>query len=143
VIDRATTDTLIFRLTKRKSMDLIRAERLAWAIVFAVVVALVVAFVLVPEGFGVPRPVVAAAVFVGVGALAARVGRNAASPESELGDQTIQYVVFFLVAAGGQAGLGALGYEGLGPRVAAFAAGWLVAVRAKRLNPQRRGERPA
>ena len=97
----------------------------------------------VPEGVGVPRAGVAAAVLVGVGGLAARVGRSTAAPSAELGDQTIQYVVFFLVAAGGQAGLGALGYEGLGPRVAAFAAGWLVAVRAKRLNPQRRGERPA
>lgn len=124
-------------------MEPIRVERLAWATVFAAVVAFVVAFVLVPEGFGVPRPIVAAALFVGVGALAARIGRNAASPDSELGDQTIQYVVFFVVAAGGQAGLAALGYEGLGPRLAAFAAGWLVAVRAKRLNPQRTGERPA
>jgi hypothetical protein len=58
-------------------MDLIRAERLAWAAVFAAVV--------VPEGVGVPRAGVAAAVFVGVVGLAA------------------------------------------------FAAGWLVAVRAKRL----------
>ena len=124
-------------------MDPIRVERLAWAIVFAAVVALVVAFALVPDGLGAPRPVVAAVVFAVVGPLAARLARTAASPSAEPGDQTIQYVVFFLVAAGGQAVLSALGYEGGGPRLAAFAAGWLVAIRAKRLNPRRRGERPA
>jgi len=124
-------------------MDSIRAERLAWATVFAAVVALVVAFALVPDGLGVPRVVVAVVVFATVGPLAARLARNTASPSTEPGDQTIQYVVFFLVAAGGQAGLSALGYEGFGPRLAAFAAGWLVATRAKRLNPRRRGERPA
>ena len=87
----------------------------------------------VPERVGVPRAGVAAAVLVGVGGLAARVGRSTAAPSAELGDQTIQYVVFFLVAAGGQARLAVLGYTGSGPRLAAFAAGWLVAVRAKRL----------
>jgi hypothetical protein len=122
-------------------MDPIRVERLAWATVFAAVVALVVAFALLPDGTGVPRVVVAAVVFVITGALAARLARN--TPRAKLGDQTILYVVFFLVAAGGQAGLAALGYEGFGPRLAAFAAGWLVATRAKRLNPRRRGERPA
>jgi hypothetical protein len=122
-------------------MDPIRVERLAWATVFAAVVALVVAFALLPDGTGVPRVVVAAVVFVITGALAARLART--TPRAKLGDQTIQYVVFFLVAAGGQAGLAALGYEGFGPRLAAFAAGWLVATRAKRLNPRRRGERPA
>ena len=123
-------------------MDLIRVERLAWATVFAAVVALVVAFALMPDGLGVPRLLVAAVVFAVVGPLAARLARNTASPSAELGDQTIQYIVFFLVAAGGQAGLATLGYEGTGPRLAAFAAGWLVAARAKRLNPRRRGERP-
>ncbi len=121
-------------------MDPIRVERLAWATVFAAVVALVVAFAVVPDGLGVPRPVVAAVVFGVVGPLVARFARTTASPGTELGDQTIQYVVFFLVAAGGQAGLSTLGYEGLGPRLAAFAAGWLVAARAKRLNPRRRGK---
>ena len=139
---RTTTDTLIPRLTKLNSMDPIRIERLAWATVFAAVVALVVAFALLPDGLGVPRPAVAAVVFVVVGGLAARLARNTASPSAKLGDQTIQYVVFFLVAAGGQVGLAALGYEGIGPRMAAFAAGWLVAVRAKRLNPRRRREQP-
>jgi len=124
-------------------MDPIRVERVAWATVFAAVVALVVAFALVPGRFGVPRPVVAAVVFAVVGPVAVRFARTAASPSAELGDQTIQFVVFFLVAAGGQAGLATLGYEGVGPRLAAFAAGWLVAIRAKRLNPWRRGERPA
>jgi hypothetical protein len=57
--------------------------------------------VVVPERVGVPRAGVAAAVLVGVGGLAARVGRSTAAPSAELGDQTIQYVVFFLVAAGG------------------------------------------
>ena len=123
-------------------MDPIRVERLAWATVFAAVVALVVAFALMPDGVGVPRLVVAAVVFALVGPLAVRLARNTASSGTAFGDQTIQYVVFFLVAAGGQAGLSALGYEGLGPRLAAFAAGWLVAARAKRLNPRRRGERP-
>jgi hypothetical protein len=119
-------------------MDPIRVERLAWATVFAAVVALVAAFAVLPDGVGVPRPVVAAVIFAVVGPLAARLARNSASPSAELGDQTIQYVVFFLVAAGGQVGLAALGYEGLGPRAAAFAAGWLIALRAKRLNPRRR-----
>jgi hypothetical protein len=122
-------------------MDPIRVERLAWATVFAAVVALVVAFGLLPD-VGVPRLLVAAVVFAIVGPLAVRLSRNTASPGTTFGDQTIQYVVFFLVAAGGQVGLATLGYEGVGPRLAAFAAGWLVAVRARRLNP-RRGERPA
>jgi membrane associated rhomboid family serine protease len=124
-------------------MDLLRAERLTWAAVFAAVVALVVAYALFPAGTGVPRPVVAAVVFALVGAVAVRIARSAASPRTEFGDQTIQYVVFFVVAAGGQVGLAAVGYEGVGPRLAAFAAGWLAATRAKRLNPRRRGERPA
>ncbi|MBB6646511.1 hypothetical protein [Halobellus ruber] len=124
-------------------MDLLRVERLGWATVFAAVVALVVAYALFPAGTGVPRPVVAAVVFALVGPVAARLARNAASPSAKLGDQTIQFVVFFVVAAGGQVGLATLGYEGFGPRLAAFAAGWLVAARAKRLNPRRRGERPA
>ncbi|SMP00509.1 hypothetical protein [Halobellus salinus] len=122
-------------------MDLIRVERIAWATVFAAVVGLVVAFALIPDGVGVPRPVVAAVVFAVVGPVAVRLARNAASSSTAFGDQTIQYVVFFIVAAGGQAGLSALGYEGVGPRLAAFAAGWLAATRAKRLNP-RRGEQP-
>lgn len=123
-------------------MDLIRAERLVWAAVFAAVVALVVAFALLPDGVAIPRPAVAAVVFAVVAPAAARLQRGA-SRDAEPGDQTIQYVVFFVVAAGGQVGLAALGYEGLGPRLAAFAAGWLAASRAKRLNPYRRGGRAA
>jgi hypothetical protein len=124
-------------------MDPIRIERLVWAVVFAAVVAFVVAFALLPEGIGVPRPAVALLVFVVVAGVAARVGETAASPTTALGDRTIQYVAFFVVAAAGQAGLAALGYEGFGPRLAAFAAGWLVASYAKRLNPYRRREERA
>jgi len=123
-------------------MDLIRAERLAWAAVFAAVVALVVAFALVPDGTAVPRPAVALGVFVVVAPVAARL-QQGVSRRTEPGDQTIQYVVFFAVAAGGQVGLAALGFEGFGPRLASFAAGWLVATRAKRLNPYRRSGRTA
>lgn len=118
-------------------MDPIRAERLAWAAVFAAAVALVVAFAFVPDGVGVPRVVIALVVFAVVGPLAARLSRAGPSHGVELGDQTLRYVVFFVVAAAGQIGLAALGYEGLGPRMAAFAAAWLVASRAKRLNPRR------
>ena len=120
-------------------MDPIRVERLVWAAVFAAVVALVVAFALLPD-VGVPRPAVALLVFVVVAGVAARFAETAASPSTEFGDRTIQYVAFFVVAAAGQAGLAALGYEGIGPRMAAFAAGWLVASYAKRLNPYRRRE---
>jgi hypothetical protein len=118
-------------------MDPIRIERLVWAVVFAAAVALVVAFALLPDGVGVPRPAVALLVFVVVAGVAVRVAEAAASPTTEFGDRTIQYVAFFVVAAAGQAGLAALGYEGFGPRLAAFAAGWLVASYAKRLNPYR------
>lgn len=118
-------------------MDPIRAERLGWAAVFAAAVALVVAFALVPDGIGVPRVAIALAVFAAVGPLAARLSQAGPSHGVELGDQTLRYVAFFVVAAAGQTGLAALGYEGLGPRMAAFAAAWLVASRAKRLNPRR------
>ena len=133
----AATGTLIFRLAKARSMNLLRAERLAWGTIFAAVVAFVVAFALLPAGVGIPRVAVALAVFAVVGPLAVRLSRMAPSGAVEPGDQTLQYVGFFIVAAGGQLGLATLGYEGLGPSLAAFAAAWLVASRAKRLNPRR------
>jgi lysylphosphatidylglycerol synthetase-like protein (DUF2156 family) len=118
-------------------MDPVRAERLAWATVFAAVVALVVAYGLAPEGIGTARVALAAFVFAAVAPLAARLSRVGASRSVEPGDLTLRYVAFFAVAAAGQFGLAAVGYEGLGPRMAAFAAAWLVASRAERLNPKR------
>ena len=116
-------------------MDPIRLERLAWAAVFAAAVAVVTAVAFVPDG--VPWIAIALVVFAIVGPLAARISRAGPSHDAEPGDRTLQYVAFFAVAAGGQIGLATLGYEGLGPRMAAFAAAWLVASRAKRLNPRR------
>jgi hypothetical protein len=118
-------------------MDPIRAERLGWATVFAAAVAVVVAFAFAPDGIGVPRIAIALGVFAVVGPLAARLSQAGASHGVEPGDQTLRYVVFFAVAAGGQVGLAALGYEGIGPRMAAFAAAWVAGSRAKRLNPRR------
>jgi hypothetical protein len=118
-------------------MDAIRAERLGWAAVFAAAVAVVVAFAFAPDGIGVPRVAIALGVFAVVGPLAARLSQAGASHGVEPGDQTLRYVAFFVVAAGGQIGLAALGYEGIGPRMAAFAAAWVVGSRAKRLNPRR------
>lgn len=124
-------------------MDLLRAERLAWAAVFAAAVALVVAVVVVPDGIGVPPVAVAAIVFAAVVPLAVRLSRTAPSRDVEPGDLTLRYVAFLAVAAGGQAGLAAVGYEGLGPSVAAFAAAWLAGSRATRLNPRRWNGGPA
>ena len=116
-------------------MDPIRVERLVWAAVFAAAVAVVTAVAFVPDG--VPWIPVALTVFAIVGPLAARISRLGPSHDAEPGDRTLQYVTFFVVAAGGQIGLAALGHEGLGPRMAAFAAAWVAGSRAKRLNPRR------
>lgn len=122
-------------------MDPIRAERLGWAAVFAAAVAVVVAVAFVPDGIGVSRVAIALAVFAVLGPLAARLSQAGASHGAshgvEPGDRTLRYVAFFVVAAGGQVGLAALGYEGIGPRMAAFAAAWVTGSRAKRLNPRR------
>ncbi|MFD1597967.1 hypothetical protein [Halobellus rarus] len=124
-------------------MNALRIERLIWAVVFAALVALVVAFVLVPAFVPVPDltgvvPLVVALVtFAAVAPIAARLSLGAISADEKPGDQTVQYVVFFVVAVVGQVALGSLGYEGTGPSLFAFAAGWLAATKARRLNPRR------
>jgi len=118
-------------------MNAIRLERLLWAGVFAAVVALVVAFVLVPDPTGVLPLVVAFVTFAVVAPIAARLSLGTISADAQPGDQTVQYVVFFAVALLGQGALGSLGYEGTGPSLFVFAASWLVATKARRLNPRR------
>ena len=118
-------------------LNALRIERLIWAVVFAALVALVVAFVLVPDPTGVLPLVVALVTFAVVAPIAARLSLGAISADEMPGDQTVQYVVFFAVAVVGRVTLGALGYEGTGPSLFVFAASWLVATKARRLNPRR------
>ena len=115
----------------------LRIERLFWAGVFAALVALVVALVLVPDPTGLAPLLVGVATFALVAPIAARLSKGAASWDAEPGDQTVQYVVFFAVALVGRLALGSLGYDGTGPSLFVFAASWLAAAKARRLNPRR------
>jgi len=124
-------------------MDALRIERLFWAGVFAVVVAIAVALVLAPDPTGILGLVVALATFALVAPLAARLSKGASSWDAEPGDQTVQYVVFFAVALVGRFALGSLGYDGTGPSLFVFAASWLAATKARRLNPRRWNRGPA
>jgi hypothetical protein len=115
----------------------LRIERLFWAGVFAALVALVVALVLVPDPTGLASLLVGVVTFTLVAPIAARLSKGAASWDTEPGDQTVQYVVFFAVALVGRLALGSLGYDGTGPSLFVFAASWLAATKARRLNPRR------
>ena len=118
-------------------MDPLRIERLVWAGVFAAVVALVVGFVLVPDPTSPLSVVVAVVAFAVVAPIAVRFSLDATSPDAEPGDQTAQYVTFFIVAITGSATLARLGYDGVVAGVLVFGSAWLVATQAKRLNPRR------
>jgi len=126
------------RLTDElRSMDAIRIERLFWAVVFAALVAVGIALVLAPNPTGALAIGVALATFLVVVSIAARISRGTVSPRTRPGDQTVRYVVFFVVALVGRIGFGALGYDGFGTSLVTFGAAWILAARAEWLNPVR------
>ncbi|WP_336021666.1 hypothetical protein [Halobellus salinisoli] len=123
-------------------MEAIRVERLFWAGIFAALVAVTLSLLLVPDPTGALSVGVALATFVIVALIAARISRGTVSPRTKPGDQTVRYVVFFLVAVVGRVAFGILGFEGIAVNVVTFGAAWLLATRAEWLNPVRWGGGP-
>jgi len=122
------------------AMDALELERLVWTAVFAAVVAVFGALLLAPDPTGALAVGVGIAIFLVVGAAAARFSLGSIPRDAVAGDRTARYLVFFAVALAVRVALGALSFGGFAGTTVAFGLAWLAAARGERLNPKRWGD---